>query len=203
MTVHQFILTTDNFYTANAQPYFDQTVDLDMHLLQDQFLGRLPKRGRILDAGSGSGRDTLAFLKRGYVVDAFDASERLAALSSQFTGNRTRILRFQDFEGQSLYEGIWACASILHVSEKELPSVLRKLGSALKKGGTLYASFKLGHGFRLSADGRAYTDLNLGTAATHFGRIPYFSDLYMWNTEAMDNEPGWLNVIATRSYRSN
>ena len=44
------------------------------------------------------------------------------------------------------FDGVWACASLLHVSMKELPEALGKLRKALKDKGYMYASFKYGEG---------------------------------------------------------
>ena len=60
----------------------------------------------------------------------------------------------QNFADQ--FEGIWACASILHLPKEELADVLRRIEAALKPGGVLYTSFKYGtyEGFR---NGRYFT----------------------------------------------
>ena len=43
-------------------------------------------------------------------------------------------------------DGIWACASLLHVPYEELPDVMNKLNKALKPSGVIYVSFKYGDG---------------------------------------------------------
>lgn len=42
------------------------------------------------------------------------------------------------------YDVIWACASLLHVKEKDLQDVMERLKRLLKPEGILYASFKEG-----------------------------------------------------------
>ena len=57
-----------------------------------------------------------------------------------------------------MYDGIWACASLLHVPYEILPKVIARLIAALVDGGVLYASFKYGEEER-EAGGRYFTDL--------------------------------------------
>lgn len=120
------------------------------------------RRPRILDAGSGTGRDTLAFMHGGADVDAFDGSEAMSDLSSRLTGQTTRVMRFEELDlPLAHYDGIWAMASLLHVDRSNLPGVFSQLGQALRPGGLLYASFKYGTSSRVNpADGRAFTDMD-------------------------------------------
>ena len=133
---------------------------MDMSKVYERFLGYLPKLAKILDARSGSGRDTLAFKKHGHEVDAFDAAPELCALSTELTGVPMRLEGFQEFETEPLHEGIWACASLLHVQAGELPDVFHSLVQGLKPGVAFYSSFKHGLEERCSADGRFFQDLD-------------------------------------------
>ena len=63
------------FYDRNAKAFFDGTAGVDMSSLHEKFLSQLPVGSCLLDAGCGSGRDTKAFLERGYRVSAFDVSD--------------------------------------------------------------------------------------------------------------------------------
>ena len=55
------------------------------------------------------------------------------------------------------YDGIWACASILHLPKKELKEVFKKMLTALKPGGRIYTSFKYGE-YEGERNGRYFTD---------------------------------------------
>lgn len=147
------------YYERNAEAYFKETYNADLSDLYECFLQGLSRGAHILDAGSGSGRDTLAFLRRGYTVSAIDSSAALCALSTRLTGMQTRNIRFQEFESKDGYDGIWACASLLHVPEKELSCVISRFVMALKPGGLMYMSFKHGDGERTAEDGRFFTDM--------------------------------------------
>jgi SAM-dependent methyltransferase len=130
------------YYQHNAGTFFADTVEVAMTPLYRHFLPLLPDRGRILDAGCGSGRDAKAFSALGHQVTAFDASPALIALAERNLGQPVHCLRFQDITWQDSFDGIWACASLLHVPAVELPDAMQRLCRALEPGGILYASFK-------------------------------------------------------------
>jgi 2-polyprenyl-3-methyl-5-hydroxy-6-metoxy-1,4-benzoquinol methylase len=50
---------TLDYYNQNAKEFINRTVDADMHYCQDKFIGLLESGAYILDAGCGSGRDSL------------------------------------------------------------------------------------------------------------------------------------------------
>ena len=190
-----------DYYSRNAARYFQSTVELDMSALYGRFLRYLPKSGQILDAGSGSGRDTLAFLKMGYQVSAFDASPEMAALSTELTGVRTLVSTFKDFHETEQYDGIWACASLLHVLAAELPAILNQLNRGLKTHGALYASFREGTGEHHPSSGRHFTDLTVTAFQTLLNKVPGLHLRESWNNVASNSDGAlvpWLNVIAVR-----
>ncbi len=149
---------TEQYYQENSQEFFDSTVTADVTPLYDHFLKYVPENGYILDLGCGSGRDTKAFLDKGYQVDAIDGSEELCALASKFTGIEVRCVDFSSIDFENRYDGIWACASLLHVRSDELSGLIKKLFKALHPDGVLYMSFKYGD-FEGERDGRFFLDM--------------------------------------------
>jgi SAM-dependent methyltransferase len=169
--------------------------------LYREFLPLVKAGGRILDAGSGSGRDTAAFLRKGYKVDAFDSSPQLAALSTEFTGIPTRILRLQEFDGAPIYDGVWACASLLHVPKDELEDALGRLIRALRPGGVLYFSVKHGTGERLADDGRYFLDLDRDAIESLFEPFPEMRLAKVWVSAGEGARRGkdeWINALAVK-----
>jgi len=192
--------TTLDYYDQNATLFFTNTVDVDMSILHDRFLSSVSAGGRVLDAGCGSGRDTKAFLQRGYRVTAFDGSAELVRLASEHTGIKVALRDFSHVSEQLCYDGIWACASLLHLPQEELPSALQRLWSALKPGGAFYLSFKLGVGERVQ-DGRHFTDVNENQLHAWLSILPDFSNVEYWISA--DQRPGrteqWLNAMVFKS----
>ena len=187
---------TLEYYQHHADDFFNSTVNVDMRSLYTPFLERIPKGGRILDAGCGSGRDSKAFLQQGYRVEAFDATGEMAKLASQHTGLPVKQMTFSDVDAVNRYDGIWCCASLLHVSAAELPDAMAKLARALKPGGIWYVSFKHGDGERVK-DGRRFTDLNEQGLNTLLAGLAGIKLVGHWITEDKrpDRSEMWLNAL--------
>ena len=147
-----------SYYDAHAKEYAELTVKADMSPAYDRFLAYLPAGAAILDAGCGSGRDSLCFMKKGYAVTMLDASEGMCNCAEELTGQKALCMGFHEIEFADRFDGIWACASLLHVSEKELENVLAIFHRALKRDGVLYASWKYGEAERSDGE-RFYCDM--------------------------------------------
>lgn len=133
---------TLKYYNENAQSFASGTVSVKFTEVQDKFLEKLNPDAYILDFGCGAGRDTKYFLSRGYQIDAIDGSEQLCRIASKYTGIKVRQMLFQELDEKEKYDGIWACASILHLPKKQLREVLKNMYAALKLEGWIYTSFK-------------------------------------------------------------
>ena len=144
---------TIDYYDLNADDYYNETINLDMSIQYSMFERRLYAGAHILDLGCGSGRDVKYFLEQGYEVTAIDGSEKLCEKASAITGLKIKNILFQDIDEVNMYDGVWACASLLHVEPDEFPGVLKKVTASLKDGGILYLSFKYGD-FSGERDGR-------------------------------------------------
>ena len=117
-----------------------------MGKLYEPCLQHLKPGAKILDAGCVSGRDSLLFKNHGFQVTAFDASEEMVKLASQLLGQRVLHMSFEDLDLPETDDGIWACASLLHVKRAELRNVIARLSQHLNTGGMLYISFLYGCG---------------------------------------------------------
>ncbi len=187
---------TLNYYQNNAQTFFDGTVNVDMSPLYEAFTRSLAPGSRVLDAGCGSGRDAKAFREMGYQVEAFDASSALVEMARAHTGLPVQLMTFADVAWKAEFDGIWCCASLLHVPAAELPEVMQKLADALKAGGVWYVSFKYGDGER-EVDGRRFTDMDEVALRRLVEAMPDTEIQALWMTR--DVRPGrdevWLNGI--------
>lgn len=187
---------TLKYYQDNAQIFFDGTVNVDMSSLYEAFTQHLAPGARVLDAGCGSGRDAKAFLKMGYQVEAFDASPAMVELARVHTGLPVKVMSFADVDWKEEFDGIWCCASLLHVPAVELPGVMRRLADALKPGGVWYVSFKYGEGER-EVDGRRFTDMDEVRLQGTLKALAFINIESVWKTR--DKRPGreevWLNGV--------
>ncbi|MBP7402908.1 MAG: class I SAM-dependent methyltransferase [Clostridia bacterium] len=194
------------YYDEQAARFVRETLAVDLSASYAPFVRGLPAGGRVLDAGCGSGRDTAAFLRMGYRVTAFDASAgmveaaaRMVAALGEEEQSRARVIRatFVGFPPPDApFNGIWACASLLHVRRAELSGVVGRLAGMLAPGGVFYASFKYGtqEGER---NGRYFNDYDENTFRRFLDALPSLKPLELAVTH--DARPGrenelWLNA---------
>lgn len=190
---------TNNYYERFAGDFFRSTVGVDMTLIRQRFMARLKPGARILDAGCGSGRDARAFADAGFRVDAFDASAELVRLASDYCGFEVSLRRFEDIDEVAQFDGIWCCASLLHVPLAEMSATLGRSWCALRPGGTLYASFKLGAGERVHG-GRRFTDADEPALRQWFSKLSdvYHLEVWLSDDQRPDRTERWSNVLARR-----
>lgn len=113
---------------------------------------------RVLEIGSGGGRDAP-------VLEALGISVRLTDVAQGFV----ELLRKKGFEAERLdpltdnledpqrpgvpYDGIWACASLIHVAREDLYPVLCRLAAVTRRDGRLHVSVRDGDGESFSTHG--------------------------------------------------
>jgi SAM-dependent methyltransferase len=139
---------TIDIYNSVASTYAVQQLDHGPVMQRSRFISLLPKFGKILDAGCAAGRDSAYFSEHGFKVIGVDLSEKLLELAriavpgAKFYSADMRHLSFE----KGMFDGIWACASILHIKHKDIPNVLTGFFTILKPGGILYVHVKKGEG---------------------------------------------------------
>lgn len=189
-----------DYYQLHAQRFFSETVDVDMSELYRPFVAHLKPGARILDAGCGSGRDAKAFSEMGYEVEAFDASAELVELARQHTGLPVKQMCFEDVTEVERYDGIWCCASLLHVPLAGLPGVMAQLAKALKPGGVWYLSFKYGSGER-EKDGRRFTDMDEAGLEEVLSGLSGIEVMECWQThdQRPERDDSWINLVLSKA----
>ena len=124
----------------------------------DAFASGLGASGRVLEIGSGGGRDALALEKRGLSIRCTDVSRGFVDLLRErgFEADLLDPLTDDLVDPQrpgTAYDGIWACACLIHVSRQDLQIVLGRLAKATRTGGRLHASVREGDGEEVSTHG--------------------------------------------------
>ena len=192
-----------DYYDKNAQLFFDDTVDSNLDDLYNTFLSYLDKGSHILDAGCGSGRDSKAFIEKGYQVTSFDSSEKLVKIASRYIGEQVRLMDFNQLDETDIYEGIWCCASLLHIPANKLLDSMILLEKALKKKGIMYASFKYGEGERYQdrcQGGRHFTDMNEHGITKLISKLQNVSIIQTWITpdKRHGRKEKWFNILLNK-----
>ena len=194
------LLDSIDYYNKYASLYFESTVDLDMGEALNKFIELLPEGGEILDLGCGSGRDSLYLIQRGFDVTAIDGAKEMCELASIHIGQDVLCMQFEELDFQEVFDGIWACASLLHTLADEFEDVFRKVIGGLKPGGVLYMSFKHGdfNGFR---NGRYFHDFKTKPMREFIANFPDLELLEIWKSPDVRgdlNNEEWLNVIVRK-----
>lgn len=185
------------YYDENAVAFIESTRNVDLRDHYDRFLLHLAPGSRILDAGCGAGRDSLAFARRGHAVVAIDSSIEMVRATREFAGVPAEHVSFLEFRPDRQFDGIWACASLLHLSWSRLVANVRHLTTLLRNGGVLYMSFKLGDG-EGRREGRFFRDLNEDLLAALVNETPSLELRERWRSSdgRPDRDGLWLNAIA-------
>ena len=190
---------TLDYYNKNAKQYCEQTLVGDLQENYDKFLNEIPDSAYILDFGCGSGRDSKYFIDKGYKVTAIDGSIEMCKLASEYINRNVQCMKFDELDDIDTYDGIWACSSILHIEKEKLPSILNKMINALKDGGVIYTSFKIGTGYEIK-EGKYYNYITkeemqevLSKANSNVKIIDYFETLPSTKRKAVNTI--WGNFI--------
>ena len=136
--------STLNYYEKNAQQFIQDTLNKDMAAQYSIFEKYIQQGSHILDAGCGSGRDSLYFKSKGHRCTAFDVSKKMCDFASKLLDQEVLQLSFEELRFENEFDAIWASASLLHIPKEEMLSSIKRLNVALKPKGVIYTSFKLG-----------------------------------------------------------
>jgi len=187
---------TINYYQHHAQAFFSDTIGVDMSSLYAPFIAHLAPGACVLDAGCGSGRDARAFVEMGYAVEAFDASSEMVRMATEHSGLPVKQMTFNEVQASNRYDGIWCCASLLHVPAQDLPQAMSSLAQALKPGGVWYVSFKYGDSER-EKGGRHFSDLTEAGLNALVAQLAGIRVQSMWTTQDKrpDRSETWLNAL--------
>lgn len=192
---------TLEYYNQAAQDYTADTLNADVSELYPFFLTHLPPNAYIMDLGCGPGRDSKYFLEKGYRVLSVDGAQEFCKLASQLTGQAALCQTFENIDFTEEFDGIWACASILHVPMSGLPKVIGNISRALKKNGYFYASFKYGE-YEGDRNGRYFTDMTeegFGKLVETFGELEIVEMMVTGDVRVGREGERWLNVVVRKS----
>lgn len=196
-------------YDAYAARYLDGTQEAtDQTAAQiAAFVAAVGLPGRVLEIGSGPGRDAVLLERAGLQVRRTDVSTvfveqlRAAGHPADVLDPLTDDLDDPGRPGTP-YDGVWASACLLHVQRGDLVRVLARLAAATRPGGVLGLSLKEGDGEEWSVHGHV-------AAPRHFvyWREPALRAVLEtagWDVVELDHtssqrtgEP-WLDVRAVR-----
>ncbi|WP_436925071.1 class I SAM-dependent methyltransferase [Halosimplex amylolyticum] len=155
-------------------------------------------RPRVLDVGCGPGWESAAFAEAGFEPVSFDLTASFLEQADERVPEATvvrgdmRALPFAD----ASFDGLWACASLLHVPEAEVPATLAEFERVLVDGGVVLVSLKRSD----AADDRDREN-PYDSDERHFERYEpeTVTDLFEdagFAVRSVDTNDGWVAVCA-------
>lgn len=182
---------TKQYYSTNYKEYISTTQNIDMTEHYSRFLPYLSQGAKILDIGFGSGRDLLYFVSKGYNVWGVDNVCEFVEKAKE-NGLNVELCDFHNLPYIETFDGIWACASLLH--SNNLPLAFDNLNKALKVGGYIYLSMKYGKGTNIE-DGRFYQYID-EEKLKELCKNSNLSIVEIYNSEdLLKRNNGWINAV--------
>lgn len=139
---------TIDTYNSSVEEYVKtspQKVDGDLKSWIDANLTKIDKEAKILELGSGTGKDAEYFESRGYTLELTDASKSFVEFLKK-KGRDARLLDVLKDDIGKGYDSIFADAVLLHFNTHELGQILNKVHAALKDKGLFFFTLKCGDG---------------------------------------------------------
>ncbi len=189
------------YYDENSGKFSKDTLGLDMGSFYTPFLEKLPQGGAILDVGCGPGRDSHFFKQNGFQVESIDPARAFMEIARAEFQIEVKTMRIQDLESEQKFDGIWACASLLHVPHDEMNLVYQKLARALRPQGVLYCSYKYGQGETHRGD-RKFSNFNEAGMRDFIKSSAVFKVHQIWKTADARPERSdehWLNTLLIKA----
>lgn len=175
-------------YDTDARAYAEAGATMPEEVRRDieEFAAVVGSGGRVLEIGSGGGRDAALLEQLGLRVRRTDVTPGFVDLlrSQGHEADLVDPLVDDLASAEGPYDAIWSNAALLHVDRADLPTVLRRLAAVVCSGGVLRFSVKEGDGDGWSTHGAV-------SAPRHFT---------YWRHDALVEavrDAGWADVRAT------
>lgn len=106
--------------------------------------------GKVIEIGSGAGKDAAALIQMGYEYTGTDASKGLIVVAKKrnpgavFVNQAVDELAFP----KEFFDGFWTAATLLHIPKNRIDVALKSIKNVVKQGGIGFISMKSGAGER-------------------------------------------------------
>lgn len=188
------------YYRENAKEYIQETIALGFHHhIRQRFLELLAPDSLILDLGCGSGRDSRFFLDQGHRVMAVDAVDEIAVYASKYLAHPVRVQKAEELDETDTYDGIWACASLLHIPKSRIDKTFNRIIRALKPQGIWYMSFKEGETEFQDYKQRFFNNYSMTLMQQLLEQFPQLRiiDISKSSSLSRGDKQQWLNILVS------
>jgi len=136
---------TIRYYNKNSDYLFRKYNDIDVSVMQENIRNHLRDSTKVLEIGSGSGRDIRYMLDNGFDVIGIDGSKSLVELSiKNFPQLKNRIIQselpneFPIFKNK--FNGLYSIATLMHFTISDVEIILKKVHAVMGKNSPVYIS---------------------------------------------------------------
>ena len=206
MSIHrdeQKLQETINTYDRIAEDYVARNKAWGLWINEnsrvENFQKHLAAPARVLDIGCGPGHDTANLTHAGYDAYGLDLSMGMLVQAAHYTENPFVLsdMRRIPFE-ESSFDGLWMCASLLHIPRTTVPAVMTECYRVLKPRGVVYISVKQGNTQFTESEGweRTFTLFEPDEITG------YLQDAgFIITTQRIDENPklNWITIFATKA----
>ena len=190
-------------YERGAESYLrhsPQEPHSSLVAFRERVLEQMAPRQRLLELGTGPGRDAAFFEARGIVVQRSDGAQAFVSRLRE-QGHDARLLDVTRDELGQDFDAIFANAVLLHLNPGQLAALLERAGEAVRPGGLLAFTVKEG-------EGEIWSEEKELRRYFRFWREPELRQLLErsgWPTASIDRVQGprdrWLQVICRSAAR--
>ncbi len=185
---------TKQYYSTNYKEYISSTQNVDMTEHYSRFLPYIVQGAKILDIGFGSGRDILYFSSKGYNVLGIDNVSEFVD-NGKANGLNVELCDFHNLPYAEMFDGIWACASLLHSNDLHL--AFENISKSVKNGGYIFISMKLGNGTTIE-NGRFFQYVDEETIKNICNKTGLkIVEIYK-SQDNLRREHCWINIITKK-----
>jgi len=145
--LESIIENTTNTYNKIAHTYSQCWLkNSGMENCLNKFINELPQRSNVIDIGCGVGRDVKYLIEQGINTIGIDLSVEMLNEAKKIVP----LAKFYEMDMRNIefsensFNGIWACASVLHMPKFFISHILDEFYRILKKGGILFLSMQEG-----------------------------------------------------------
>jgi cyclopropane fatty-acyl-phospholipid synthase-like methyltransferase len=157
---------TKLFYDLTAQKTADEWYDNNILKPTIQhFIRLLPGKPRVLDLGCGPGHESMRLALAGADVVGIDFSQECIRIAQERCTLPQCQFEVMDFrrldERWGTFDGVFACASLIHIDPETLPDVISRIRKILHNNGHLMAIIIDGEGILESKSNLEYNKRKL------------------------------------------
>ena len=149
--MEKYLKKTVETYNRILPNYIENTSQLQPRQEFDAFCSAVVPQGVVLDVGCAWGRDCQSFTKHDFTVIGLDLSKEMLEFAKNFAPTCTFYeadLRKIPLNDTSV-DGIWCCASLLHLKRSQVSRALKEFRRVLKTGAVCCVLVKKGVGERV------------------------------------------------------